>query len=312
MTLVRGLPSVAPAAHTALTLGVFDGVHLGHQAILARLKEVARRMGCPAVVLTFDRHPASVVRPEACPPCIFDLEDRFALFDQLGIDMTVVVPFDERMAKVSAYSFLHDLLLGGLGAKAVVVGYDCRFGHRGEGTITFLEEYAQREHFAVYEVEPVYVGTEAVSSTVIRRAIQAGDMPRVASLLGRPWRFHARVIHGQGLGHALGFPTANLPVGEMVKPALGVYAGWAVESGVRHKAAIYIGCKPTFPECAGAVVCEVFMLEYQGDLYGKEIMVQPAKLLRADQRFDTPGALSAQMKRDVENVAAWMEVNDGE
>jgi riboflavin kinase/FMN adenylyltransferase len=296
-----------PASGSAVTIGAYDGVHRGHRFVVDELRRRAVAAGLTTVVVTFDRHPATVVRPESAPPVLTSLEQKLELLASTGVDRTVVVPFDEARANETAEDFVREVLVDALGARLVVVGEDFHFGHGRKGDVTLLRDMGRQHGFEV-----VGLGLEgaddggAVSSTRIRALLADGDVAGAAVLLGRPHEVWGRVRHGDGRGGSqLGFPTANVavPAGTAL-PADGIYACWyRGPDGVRRPAAVSLGRRPTFYDDDGTElaprVLEAYLLDFDGDLYGQEARVAFVARLRDEERFNSTGALVEQMRRDV-------------
>ncbi|HUR18082.1 MAG TPA: bifunctional riboflavin kinase/FAD synthetase [Acidimicrobiales bacterium] len=293
-----------PEAGTVVTIGAYDGVHLGHQALLARVRSMATDLGCTSAVVTFDRHPASVVRPETAPLLLTDLDQKLELLAAAGVDHTVVVRFDEDRSQESAEDFVAEILVGCLRARAVVVGHDFHFGHRRRGNVVLLQEMGQRLGFDVLGVSLQAAGSddEPVSSTRIRQLLRSGRAEEAATLLGRAHEARGVVVRGDGRGKELGYPTANVAVPpEILLPADGIYAGWyATPAGGVHLAAISIGRRPTFHPAAPVSVLEAHLLDFDGDLYGEPARVRFTSWLRAEERFDSVEALLAQIADDAD------------
>ncbi|HUC38137.1 MAG TPA: bifunctional riboflavin kinase/FAD synthetase [Acidimicrobiales bacterium] len=298
---------VPPVNGSAVTIGAYDGVHLGHRHLLEELRRSAGVRGLETVVVTFDRHPATVVRPESAPSVLTDLDQKLELLASTGVDKTVVVTFDEARADETAEDFVTEVLVGALGARLVVVGRDFHFGHGRKGNVALLEEMGARHGFQVVglALESDLQG-EAVSSTRIRRALEEGDVRSAAGLLGRHHQVRGIVVHGAGRGGSqLGFPTANVDVpDEVALPAVGIYACWYQGAdGEPRRAAVSVGYRPTFlPEGAeppSTCVVEAFLLDFDGDLYGEPARVSFVERLRPERRFDSEGDLVEAMTDDV-------------
>ena len=288
---------------TAVTIGAYDGVHLGHRALLADLVARAGAAGLSPVVVTFDRHPASVVRPESAPPLLTDLDQKLELLAECGIERTLVVPFDRARADESAEDFVREVLVEALEAKLVVVGEDFHFGNRRRGNVALLRELGREHGFEVVGVRLTGEDLAPVSSTRIRSLVAAGDVVGAAALLGRPHEVRGPVVHGDGRGASeLGFPTANLEVStDIALPADGIYAGYYRRpDGTGYLAAISVGRRPTFYDPASAsVLVEAYLLHFEGDLYGELGRVSFVRRLRDERQFDSVDALIAQMHDDV-------------
>jgi riboflavin kinase/FMN adenylyltransferase len=295
---------------TAVTIGAYDGVHLGHRAVVAALTERARAEGLDTVVITFDRHPAEVVRPASAPRLLTDLGQKLELLDGAGVDHAVVVTFDESRANEPAEEFVQEVLADGLRARLVVVGEDFHFGHNRQGNVAMLTEMGATLGFEV--IGHHLVGPDGrdarddsqVSSTAIRRALVEGRLADANRMLGRPHEMRGPVTHGDERGRQIGFPTANVAVPDrMLMPADGIYAGrLRRQTGEWLPAAIYIGHRPTFYDEGAGILLEVHVLDFDGDLYDEDVQVQFIERLRDDQRFDGVDALSAQLGRDCESA----------
>ena len=295
---------------SVVTIGAYDGVHLGHRAVINEVRRRASTLGCPTAVVTFDRHPASVVRPASAPKLLTDLEQKLELLADAGVDYTVVIHFDEERSHEAAEDFVNEVLVGCLRAKLVVVGEDFHFGRNRGGNVDLLRHMGPNLGFDVEGLALVPVpGFEGpVSSTAIRRALDAGDVVTAGRLLGRPhegaW---GRGERGDGRGGSvLGFPTANVAVpADILLPADGIYAGWYERpDGSTHASAISLGRRPTFYPEGGPRLLEAHLLDFDGDLYGERARVRFVRRLRGEERFESTDALVAQMNRDVEAARA--------
>ncbi len=296
-----------------MTIGAYDGVHLGHRALLGELRARAEADGLTTVVVTFDRHPATVVRPESAPSQLCDLAQKLELLETAGVDRTVVVPFDHDRANETAEDFVAEVLVGGLGAKLVVVGEDFHFGHGRKGNVALLEEIGST---AGFEVDGVSLQAdlprsgetgEPISSTRIRSLVAAGQVEAAGALLGRPHQVRGPVVDGDHRGATeLGFPTANIAVPDGIcLPATGIYAGWYERpDGSRWEAAVSVGHRPTFYGNDGDLLVEAFLLDFAGDLYGEEARLSFVAHLRDERAFDSVEALIDQMGRDVAETRA--------
>lgn len=301
-----------------VTIGAYDGVHSGHRELLRRLRARADALGVGAALVTFDRHPAQVVRPESAPKLLTTLEQRVELLAATGLlDALCVLTFDDARRKETAEEFVREVLVEKLGARLVVVGADFHFGFQRQGNVHFLEVMGEELGFAVEAVELVAVADDdtgaAYSSTLTRGFLMAGDVESAARLLGRPHEVCGRVVEGDRRGRELGFPTANVAVPEETcLPAEGIYAGWLLDQAddgsagpQARPAALSLGRRPTFyEEGASAVLLEAFVLDFDGDLYGHDVRVRFARRLRGEERFDTVEDLVAQMHEDVEATRA--------
>jgi riboflavin kinase / FMN adenylyltransferase len=298
MRVIRHLAHVAPPLRrVVLTLGNFDGMHLGHQAIVRRALHEARGVGGQVVVLTFHPHPIAVVAPDKAPPLLQTLHDRLARLRDLGVDVTVVQRFTPAFAALEPDAFIQ-YLAAHLELLHVVVGYNVTFGHGRVGTVDTLEELGARYGFTVDAVGPVTVGEAQVSSTALRQLVAAGDVRRAGELLGRPYTLRGRVIRGEQRGRTLGFPTANLHQRPgLLLPADGVYAVHALLDGHSVPAVLNVGVRPTFGELRRTV--EAFLLDFDGDLYGRWLTLELVERLRGERRFAGVDALRQAIAADV-------------
>ena len=282
-----------------VTIGNFDGVHLGHQALFDLATKYARKTGGASLAMTFEPHPMRVLRPAVNLPLITPLEQKLKLIEATGIQVAICARFDEYFARLSADDFVDKLLVKRIGATKVVVGYDFAFGRKGLGDIDLLRSKGQSHGFSVCEVGPVMVEGLPVSSTRVRQAVRAGNLETARRLLGRNYQIAGKVITGQGRGaRLLGFPTANLRVQDELLPGNGVYAVLVEFEGKKmHQGVTNIGLNPTFDD--GGLNVETHLLDFAGDLYGQEIILHFIKRLRTEKRFSSPEELAAQIKQDV-------------
>lgn len=292
------------ALGSALTIGAYDGVHRGHRAVLREVRHRADDRGLPTVVVTFDRHPASVVRPDSAPRLLTDLDQKLEVLAATGdVDWAVVVTFDAARAAQEPDDFVARLLVGTLGARLVVVGEDFHFGRGRQGNVELLRRLGTELGFEVVGLGLVELaGSGPVSSTSVRRSVAEGDVARAAALLGRPYEVRGTVVEGDGRGRQLGYPTANVSVPPAILlPADGIYAGWHVRpDGRSHAAAISLGRRPTFHHDAHSSVLETHLVDFDADLYAETAAVRFVRRLRDEERFDSADALAAQIERDVE------------
>lgn len=299
------IPDGAFAGGTVIAIGKFDGLHLGHQALLADVARVAAERGLEPVVFTFENNPLGLLDPERCPDAIMSPEQRLAALEQAGTSTCVMVPFDRELASVTADAFIRDVLVGTLHAGHLSVGENFRFGNRGAGDATLLAAAGAELGFTVRVVERVedpVLGP--ISSSRIRAAIVQGDVATAARMMGRPASVTGTVVHGEARGRELGFPTANLggEIGGLV-PSDGIYAGWVMIDGVRHEAAISVGVNLTF-DPSGDPSVEAYVLDFSGDLYGKVIEVQFVERLRGMVAFAGVEALIERIHEDVRQTRA--------
>jgi riboflavin kinase/FMN adenylyltransferase len=293
-----------PNERTVITIGAYDGLHRGHQSVIAQVREMAAARDARSAVVTFDRHPASIVRPESAPKLLTDENQRMELLELTGVDAAVVLPFDEAQAQESPLAFIERVLVKCLRTEYVVVGEDFHFGRHREGNVALLRDIGQTYGF---EVQPIrLIGREdgvdePVSSTAIRRALAGGNVSLAMEMLGRPFEARGRVVTGDERGRLLGFPTANVEVPNRVcVPADGVYAGWYERpDGSVHPCAINLGRRPTFYEHADSSLLEAHLLDFDGDLYGESAKVRFVAFLRSERKFDGIDSLIEQLQLDV-------------
>jgi riboflavin kinase / FMN adenylyltransferase len=303
MEIVQDLDALGADRGSVVTIGVYDGVHLGHQSVLRLVREVADARGLDAVCVTFDRHPAEVVRPESAPKLLTTTEQKLELLDATGyLDRCFVLHFDEGRANEPAEEFAREVLVDAARARVVVVGADFHFGRGRGGNVPMLQQMGAKAGFEVIGVGLVASapGGPVYSSTRIRDLLAAGEVEEAAGLLGRPHEVRGIVEHGDERGRELGFPTANLGIPEQLcLPADGVYAGTFVAEGVARVAAISLGRRPTFYEDTGMLLLEAHLLDFDGDLYGEPAAVCFRERIRGQERFDSVHELVARMEVDV-------------
>lgn len=281
-----------------MTIGVFDGVHRGHQATIGYAVERARELGDASVVLTFDPHPSEVVRPGSHPAVLTSQARKAELIEELGVDALCVEPFTREFSKLSPEEFVHDLLVENLHVAEVVVGENFRFGHKAAGDVELLGKLGRKFGFTATAAPLQSDDSTVFSSTYVRSCVAAGDVAAAASALGRPHRLEGVVVRGDQRGRQLGFPTANLMCGRYAAiPADGVYAAWLVRGKEQLAAAVSVGTNPTFAGTERRV--EAFVLDFSGDLYGERVALDFVVHLRPTVRFDTVEALVAAIDDDV-------------
>ena len=309
MKAYEELESLHPPGPTLVTIGVFDGVHRGHQHLLGRLKAEAESKGCGTAVVTFRMHPREVLRPGERVPLLTTIADRVCLLDKLGIDLVASLTFDLELSRVRARDFVA-LLQEKLAMRGLVVGPDFALGHKREGTIPVLRELGGEMGFTVADVERLDLDGLPARSSAVRRAAAEGDMASAALLLGRPFTLPGRVQRGEGRGRGLGFPTANLGIDpDLLVPPDGVYATWLKVDGVFRRSATSIGLRPTFGP--GQRTVETHVLDFDGNLYETDVRLAFAARLRDELRFDTPDALVARMHQDVGEARAALAGAEG-
>ncbi|MGQ0434327.1 MAG: bifunctional riboflavin kinase/FAD synthetase [Microthrixaceae bacterium] len=310
MEVLRDVDACDPGPGSVVTIGAYDGVHLGHRAVIAEVRLRAESAGLASAVVTFDRHPAAVVRPESAPRLLTDLDQKLELLGATGIDRCVVIAFDEARSHEPAEHFVREVLVRCLGAKAVIVGEDFHFGHQRKGNVALLTEMGDELGFEVFGMELVdHTGRPAgpqarASSTAIRHALVAGDLPAAEAMLGRSYEVRGIVAHGDKRGRELGFPTANVSVpGDILLPADGIYAGWLRRAdGSVLPAALSLGRRPTFYVESHASLLEAHVLDFDGDLYDEHVRVTFVERLRGEERFEQVEDLVAQIHRDCDQA----------
>ncbi|MBW2268813.1 MAG: bifunctional riboflavin kinase/FAD synthetase [Deltaproteobacteria bacterium] len=287
-----------------LTVGNFDGIHLGHRAILDVVVERARSLDGEAVVHTFEPHPRQVLYPERAPRLLTTLEQKLELLAAAGVAVAVVEPFTLEYARTSAEVFIRDRLHGCIAPLEVYVGYDFHFGHDREGSMRLLTEMGPRLGFAVTIIPEVTIDAGDVNSTRIRQLLADAEVEKACEMLGRAYTVRGSVVKGEQRGRGLGFPTANLDPENEVLPAPGVYAGHARfldgQAGEAHPVVTNVGTRPTF-EDAGRVVAEAHLIDFDGDLYGRRLELSFEQLLRPERRFESVDALRRQIRADVDD-----------
>lgn len=312
MEVLRDVEACHPGDGSVVTIGAYDGVHLGHQAVIAEVRRRAEAAGVASAVVTFDRHPASVVRPESAPRLLTDLEQKLELLAATGLDRCLVIAFDEARSHEPAEDFVREVLVRALGAKQVIVGEDFHFGHQRKGNVPLLTEMGADLGFEVTGLPLVDAAgapagpADRASSTAIRHALVQGDLDTASAMLGRAYEVRGIVAHGDKRGRELGFPTANVSVpGDILLPADGIYAGWLRRAdGTVLPAALSLGRRPTFYVEAHASLLEAHVLDFDDDLYDEHVRVRFVTRLRGEERFDSVEALIAQIQRDCDQARA--------
>jgi riboflavin kinase/FMN adenylyltransferase len=298
MELIRGMYNLR-GRHLGCvaTIGNYDGVHRGHQHMLAALRARAEQHRVPSVVITMEPTPREYFEGDAAPPRLMRLREKIEALARYGVDRLLVLRFDERLRRISAAEVVDRLFVGGLGVRHIVVGHDFHFARNREGNVDTLRAAGARHGFGVDEVGRFLIDGERVSSSLVREALGRGDLDRAAVLLGRPYRMTGRVRRGQQLGRKLGFPTANLALHRKVVPLWGIYAVRASGAGlVNHPAVVSLGTRPTVN--GTDPLLEVHLFDFDGDLYGQYLDVDFVARLRDEQKFESLDALVAQMHRD--------------
>ena len=297
MQVEKELAKLTPEKDTLLTIGVFDGVHLGHKYLLSQLTKQAKEQDLLSGVVTFNRHPHEVLAPQTKLPFLTDLAQRINLLKNEGVEAIFTLSFTRELAQLSARQFT-SLLKKYLRMRGIVIGPDFALGQTREGNVAILRTLGQEMGFSVTVIPPVMIDGEVVSSTAIRNALANGDMKRVLNLIGRPFSLNGRVTKGAGRGEGLGFPTANLDIDPgQALPADGVYATWTDIDGQAYQSMTSIGRQPTFG--GSQRVVEVYILDYHSNLYGRELKIDIMERLRGEKQFDTPEELKKQITKDI-------------
>ncbi len=304
---IIGLSNVPDSLHgCVLTMGNFDGVHLGHASIVARARELAELHDVPVVAMTFDPPPDLIVRPSDAPQRLVSHEEKVQLLFQAGADVVVTAIPDRALLSMPAHDFMQEIIVGRFAPRHIVEGHNFFFGHCRAGTVETLRQAGTSLGFETHLVEPVLAELEGesvrISSTLIRQLILEGKVENAAEMLGRPFALTNKVVVGAQMGRVLEFPTANMEPGQQIVPGDGVYAGRGVVEGINRKfpAAISIGCKPTFGESQRVI--ETNLLGASGDFYDRDIKVEFLARLRDQQKFDSAESLKAQIAKDVQYV----------
>ena len=309
MEIIRD-PAWSPALEqgSVVTVGEYDGVHRGHRTVISEMHRMAAERGCATAVVTFDRHPATIVRPESAPLLLCDLDHKLELLAETGVDYTLVVEFTPEQAEVPAEMFARQVLVDCLQARAVVVGADFHFGQGRRGNVETLGAVGEEFGYEVVGLPLVKQLTgegEVISSTSIRAALSEGDVEKAHRLLGRPFEVRGVVTPGDRRGRTIGFPTANIPTTpDLQVPADGVYAAWYVrDDGAQYPAAENIGKRPTFYDDAERSLIEAHLIGFRGDLYGESAKVRFVRRLRGEKKFDGIDSLKQQLVKDVADAA---------
>ena len=304
----KGGPSRFPCA---LTVGNFDGVHLGHQAMLARLRAAAQERGLPTAVMTFEPHPREVFTPESAPARLTSLREKMELFQSHGVDRVILVHFSARFASQTPQAFIDEILMQGMQARWVLIGDDFRFGAKRAGDLALLKAAGDAQGFEVESLHSVMLDCERVSSTAVRNALALGEMEKAARFLGRPYSISGRVVHGDKLGVQLGYPTANVQLKHNKPPLQGIFAvELAGLDGAALPGVASLGVRPTVKE-NGAATLEVHVFDFHERIYGAHVRVNFLHKLRDEEKFPDLPTLIAAIERDVANAKAFFSSTQG-
>jgi riboflavin kinase/FMN adenylyltransferase len=294
----------AGARKVCLAIGFFDGVHLGHQQIIRQTINDARQHDAIALILTFDRHPNSIVAPDRVPQLIYSLPQKLRAIESLGADALLLIQFGKKFSEQTGKEFIHSLARDFGKIHSICVGADFVFGHKRSGNVALLKKLGAELNFSVHGLAAVSLDGQVVSSTRIRETIRAGDFDGASQMLGRTYAIVSRVVEGDKLGRQLGFPTANLEVTGQLLPTSGVYSGGAEVKGQFYRVALNIGLRPTVASGKPSLRVEAHLLDFTGNLYGEELEVEIGGKLRDERKFDSATELRAQIARDIARVRA--------
>jgi len=305
MNIIRAANELNPGSRkVCVAIGMFDGVHLGHQQVIRQTIEDARQHEGIAVAITFDCHPNSVVAPERNPLLIYSLSQRLRVIESLGIDVALSIHFDQAFSEISGEQFIRALARDFRTLHSLCVGSAFTFGHRRSGNVELLKRLGKELHFMVHGLASVSLDGKVVSSTRIREAIRDGNLDAASQMLGRTYALAGKIIRGDQLGRRLGFPTANLEFAGLVVPPNGVYAAHTLVGDRQHRAVVNIGLRPTLQNPARQLQIEVHLLDCSGDLYDQELGIAFVGKLRGEHRFPSLEALRKQIERDIEAAHA--------
>ena len=305
MKIIRTFDQLATGAHDVhLAIGVFDGVHRGHQRVIGQALADARQAGGTAAVLTFDPHPARILRPDKAPLLLTSTDHKLRLIDQLGVDLCLLLNFDKPFSEIPAVAFLETLLANTNRLREICVGTRFRFGHDRLGDVRLIEQFAASHGFTAREIESVKLDNEIISSTAVRQHVVQGHLDQAAAMLGRPYSILGTVQKGDAVGHQLGFPTANLDPHNEAFPPDGVYAARAIIGTETFGSVLNLGRRPSFEGRSHQRILEVHILDFDRELYGQELEVVFLQKLRDEQKFATLDALKAQIAADLQAARA--------
>lgn len=306
MKIFRDPDALGAMPEPVIAIGNFDGLHLGHQRIVETVCARARALHGTSIVMTFDPHPLTILRPAGRPPLILPLSEKIKILSSLGLDVLLIIPFTREFASITAERFIEDLLAHRIGAREVYVGANFHFGRGGVGDFELLRNEGKRLGMGVERVPVVLFDDQPISSTRIRDNIERGAVDRAAAMLGREYTVRGLIVHGKGRGAGLGFSTANISTDNELIPAEGVYVTRAEIGDQRYSSVTNIGERPTFGERERVI--EAHLLDYSGpELYGQTMRLGFCAFLREERRFDSPEALIAQIRRDVSSTRSWFK-----
>jgi len=303
MEVLRSIPELLRLPGPLfLAIGVFDGVHRGHQAVICTSAEHARSANGTPVVVTFDPHPEKILRPETAPHLLTATPHKIALIRNLGVGELLIIAFDKQFAATEPEDFVHQLVKYSKPLREICVGHEWSFGKDRRGNLEFLKKLGAEFDFNVIGIPPVTVNGEIVSSTTIRRAVEAGDFTKAAEMLGREYTILGRVVRGDDLGKKIGFPTANLSAHNEQFPPNGVYFADAKLDGARYPGVVNLGYRPTVSSSKTERVLEIYLLDFDREIYGKDLEVRFIRYLRPEKKFENVDALVRQIQADVKQA----------
>jgi riboflavin kinase/FMN adenylyltransferase len=306
MKIVRGTKNIVrPISYPVVAIGNFDGVHMGHQIIFRQAAEIARKQAGTSIVFTFEPHPLKIIAPERVPPLLTTFRQKMELIEGCGIDQVVCADFTRQFADQQPRDFAKDVLVGLIGVREIVVGFDYAFGRGREGTIPYLKKMGEEFGFKVHVVEPIKLNDHLVSSSYVRELIEEGNVKAAKGFLGRNYSIRGPVVHGHHTGQAIGFPTANLDTTKMQIPGTGVYAVHILFEGNSFQGAVNIGFNPTFNRDRLSV--EVHIFGFDQNIYGKEVEVTFVDRIRSEMTFQSAEELVVQIKQDIQTAKAILE-----
>lgn len=301
MRIIKDLQEIKRDEKSIITLGTFDGLHLGHQQIVESVIQKSKQSGCRSFLLTFDPHPRKVIPGRNDVKLLSTLEEKILILEKIGLENLLVIKFTEDFSKQSPEQFVEKYLVNGIGLKEIVVGYDHHFGKGRGGDFELLQSLGQKFNFDVSIVPEFSVDGETVSSTKIRNALLAGEVSKAGKMLGRNYSFKGLIVRGDGRGKKLGFPTANISIDSEDKliPAKGIYAGECIVEGEKHYGLLSLGSRPTFHK-DGEVIPEFYIFDFDRDIYDKVMQVNMVEKIRDEKKFNSVDELISQMKNDEE------------
>jgi riboflavin kinase/FMN adenylyltransferase len=299
MHIFNDLSNLPKVEDTILTLGIFDGVHLGHKKIFEKLKKKAALLNCRNLIITFSPHPRNVINGKGEIMLLTTTEEKIRLFEEIGIENLLILNFTKEFSQLSSEKFFKEYIIEKIGIKEIIVGYDHHFGKGRSGDVNTLRKMGIEYGFEVTTVEPFKINDEAVNSTKIRKALSEGNINTASAFLGRKYSFSGTVIEGDKRGRELGFPTANICIDddEKLLPALGIYAVEFMFDDEKHKGLLSIGIRPTFYS-SGKIIPEVYLYDFHREIYNKKISVKIIDWIRAEEKFPSAEALVEQMQKD--------------